>query len=325
MLVERNNMSIEQRTLGRTGLTVSILGLGAGGNSRLGLATGQTEEHAAEVVRAALDMGVTLIDTAHVYQTERAVGLALQGRKREGVVLSSKSPYLDANGQLLTPQAFAGNLESSLRKMGVETIDIYFIHGLGLDNYEESRERFVPVLEQARQAGKIRFYGVTEAFERDTRHAMLQRAVADDDWDVVMVGFNLINPSARESVLSATRQKGIGTLGMFAVRRALIDEEWLRALLQRLADQGDVDPALASAPNLMESMALNGVSETLSEAAYRFCAYEPGMDAVLSGTSSADHLRENLKAVQHGPLPEATLARLNQLFGKVDSVSGQVR
>lgn len=318
-------MTVEQRTLGRTGLTVSNLGLGAGGNSRLGLSTGQSEEHAAEVVRAALDMGVTLFDTARVYKTEWAVGLALQGRRRESVVLSSKSPYLDEKGQLLTAKAFADNLDTSLRELGVDMIDIYFIHGLRLEYYEASRERFLPVLEQARQAGKIRFFGVTEAFEQDTRHEMLQRALHDDDWDMVMVGFNLLNPSARKRVLSVSRQKGIGTLGMFAVRRALIDESWLRALLKRLADQGEIDPALAAAPDLMESLALNGVSETLSEAAYRFCAYEPGMDAVLSGTSSAAHLRENLEAVRYGPLPDETLARLEQLFGRVDSISGQVR
>lgn len=318
-------MSIEQRTLGRTGLTVSILGLGGGGNSRLGLATGQTEDHAAEVVRAALDMGVTLFDTAHVYNTERAVGLALRGRPRENLILSSKSPYLDENKELLTPRQFSENLETSLRHLGVETIDIYFIHGLTLPFYEASRERFLPVLEKARQAGKIRFIGITEAFERDTRHEMLQRGVADDDWDVVMVGFNLLNPSARERVLSVTRQKGIGTLGMFAVRRALIDETWLRVMLKRLADQGEIDPSLAAAPDLMESLAIRDVSETFSEAAYRFCAFEPGMDAVLSGTSSAAHLRENLEAVQHGPLPAETLERLKQLFGTVDSISGQVR
>ncbi len=318
-------MLVEQRTLGRTGLTASILGLGGGGNSRLGLSTGQDEAHAAEVVRAALDLGVTLFDTARVYQTERAVGLALRGRRREQVVLSSKSPYLDAEGQLLTPRAFADSLETSLHELGVEMIDIYFIHGLRLPNYEVARERFLPVLEQARQAGKIRFFGITEAFESDTRHEMLQRALNDDDWDVVMVGFNLLNPSARERVLAITRQKGIGTLGMFAVRRALIDETWLRALLQRLADRGEIDPALPVAPDLMDRLALRGVSESFSEAAYRFCSYEPGMDCVLSGTSSAEHLRTNLEAVQRGPLPGATLARLQQLFGKIDSISGQVR
>jgi aryl-alcohol dehydrogenase-like predicted oxidoreductase len=318
-------MAIEQRTLGRTGLVVSLLGLGAGGNSRLGLSTGQTEEHAAEVVRGALDLGVTLVDTARAYGTERPVGLALRGRQRDRIVLSSKCPYLDENGSLLTPEAFSENLDVSLRDLGVEMIDLYFIHGLTLPFYASARERFIPALERARQAGKIRFMGVTEAFERDTRHEMLQQAVQDPDWDVVMVGYNFLNPSARERVLSVTRQKGIGTLGMFAVRRGLINETWLRTLLQRLADQGEIDPALAAAPNLMHSLALTGVSETLSEAAYRFCAFEPGLDAVLSGTSNAAHLKINLEAVQHGPLPGATLTRLDQLFGKIDSLSGQVR
>jgi aryl-alcohol dehydrogenase-like predicted oxidoreductase len=75
----------------------------------------------------------------------------------------------------------------------------------------------------------------------------------------------------------------------------------------------------------MEALMLRGVCESFSEAAYRFSAFEPGMDCVLSGTSSARHLQENLEAVQRGPLPPETLKRLAELFGKVDVVSGQVR
>jgi aryl-alcohol dehydrogenase-like predicted oxidoreductase len=270
-------------------------------------------------------MGITMFDTARVYQTERPLGLAFRGRRRDQVVLSTKGPYLDDEDQLLTSQAFSENLDTSLRELGVDTIDLYFIHGLQLEHYNASRERYLPVLERARREGKIRFIGVTEAFESDTRHAMLQRAVQDDTWDVVMVGFNLLNPSARHRVLSTTHQKGIATLGMFAVRRGLIDESWLRILLQRLADRGEVDPSLLASPDLMERLALHGVSKTLAEAAYRFAAFEPGMDCVLSGTGSAEHLRANLASVQRGPLPAATLSRLDQLFGKIDSLSGQVR
>jgi aryl-alcohol dehydrogenase-like predicted oxidoreductase len=200
------------RTLGRTGLSVTLLGLGGGGNSRLGLSNGMNEDHAASVVRAALDLGLTMIDTARGYGTERPVGLALKGWPRENLVVSTKTPYLDAGKELLSLQAFENNLDTSLRELGLETIDIYFIHGLRLPYYEACRDRFLPVLERARQAGKIRFIGVTEAFETDTRHEMLQRAVLDDAWEVVMVGFNLINPSARERVLAITRPKGIGVL-----------------------------------------------------------------------------------------------------------------
>jgi len=318
-------MEIEQRNLGRTGLTVSLLGLGGGGNSRLGLSVGQDENHAAEVVRAGLDMGLTMLDTARGYGTERAVGLALRGRKRDQVVVSSKSPYDDESERLLSAQDFAQNLDTSLRELGLEWIDIYFIHGLAAESYAAVRERFLPVLQQARQAGKIRFFGLTEQFEHDTRHEMLRLALRDEDWDVFMVGHNLINPSARERVLAETRRRGIATLGMFAVRRGLIDPGWLRKLLRRLAQNGEVEPGLADQENLMAALGLEGVCETLAEAAYRFSAFTPGMDCVLSGTSSAAHLRQNLEAVRRGPLPPAALARLQELFGRIDSVSAQVR
>jgi aryl-alcohol dehydrogenase-like predicted oxidoreductase len=112
---------------------------------------------------------------------------------------------------------------------------------------------------------------------------------------------------------------------MFAGRRALIDERRLRVLLERMAEAGAVDPSLAQEPDLMAYLGLHGVCDTLFEAAYRFCAYEPGMDCVLVGTSSPDHLRLNLQAVKKGPLPQPVLDRLAQVFGKVDSVSAQIR
>jgi L-galactose dehydrogenase len=324
-------MSIETRTLGNTGLPVTMIGLGAGGNSRLGLATGKDETHAASVVRGALEMGITMIDTARAYQTEGAVGLAVEewcaqtGRKREEVVISSKGIYRHHGGELLSPQEFRDNIETSLRELRQETIDIYFIHGLSLDAYDTACDRYLPVLQQVRKEGKIRFIGVTEAFESDTRHEMLQRAVQDEHWDVLMVGFNILNQSARERVFAYTQKKGIATLGMFAVRRALIDENWLRILLKRLAENGEISPELTETPDLKEILGFTGVADTLSEAAYRFCAYEPGMDCVLSGTSSLEHLKANIKAIQRGPLPQETINHLKQLFGKVDSVSAQVR
>ena len=319
-----NLPGIEQRKLGNTGLEVSIVGLGAGGNSRLGLSLGQSEDHAASVAGAALDMGITMFDTAHAYRTERAVGRALKGYQ-QGVVVSSKHGCLDAQGELLSAEAFEEGLNESLQALGLETIDIYFIHGLRRQYYESAVERFLPVFERARQAGKIRFAGVTESFESDTRHEMLQRAVQDDYWDVFMVGFNLLNPSVRKTILPFTQRKGIATLGMFAVRRALIDEERLRILLGRMADAGTLDPSLAQEENLMTTLGLEGVCESLSEAAYRFCAFEAGMDCVLSGTSNPDHLRANLESVAKGPLPDETLSRLETIFGSVDSVSGQIR
>jgi aryl-alcohol dehydrogenase-like predicted oxidoreductase len=187
-----------------------------------------------------------------------------------------------------------------------------------------ARDRFRPVLEKAKQDGKIRLFGLTEVFEHDTRHEMLQLAVADGGWDIFMVGYNLLNQSARERVLVPAHDKGIATLGMFAVRRGLIEVDLLRIVLQRLAGMGEIDPELAQEKNLMAALGLEGVC-SLVEAAYRFCAFEPALDAVLSGTGSSAHLGMNLAAVEQGPLPAAVLTRLQELFGRVEGVSGQVR
>src|ERR1700754_1963975 len=80
-------MSMHYTTFGRTGLRVSVAGLGCGGFSRLGLGTGQSADHAVGLIRQALDLGVNLIDTAAVYGTEDVVGAALQGVPRDSVVV----------------------------------------------------------------------------------------------------------------------------------------------------------------------------------------------------------------------------------------------
>src|ERR1700735_5277884 len=81
---------MDYTTLGRTGLKVSVAGLGCGGNSRLGLSTGKTEADAVALVRTALDLGVNLIDTAAAYGTEAVVGRALRGVTRDNVVVCTK-------------------------------------------------------------------------------------------------------------------------------------------------------------------------------------------------------------------------------------------
>ena len=85
-----NDKTMEYTTLGRTGLKVSVAGLGCGGSRRLGLTAGQSETHCAGIIRQAVDLGVNLIDTAKSYGTESIVGVALKSMARESVVISTK-------------------------------------------------------------------------------------------------------------------------------------------------------------------------------------------------------------------------------------------
>ena len=84
---------MEYTTLGRTGLEVSVAGLGCGGFSRLGLGTGKSEADAIAIIREAMDLGVNLFDTAAAYGTEPVLGKALAGVARDKVVICTKAPF----------------------------------------------------------------------------------------------------------------------------------------------------------------------------------------------------------------------------------------
>jgi L-galactose dehydrogenase len=306
--------------LGRTQAVVSVAGLGCGGASRLGMAYGKDVEHAASVVRRAVDLGVTFIDTAQAYGTEEAVGRGIVGRRDEVFLSTKVSPGWGE--ELLTPQGLIEALEGSLRRLGTDRVDLYHLHGVRARQYAYCVETLLPELERQQAAGKIRFLGITEQFGRDTRHEMLQQALPEARFDVVMVGFSLLNPSARRTVFRETLKRDIGTLIMFAVRRALSRPEALKEMVAGLIAEGAVDPDKVDADDPLGFLREYVGAASVTEAAYRFCRHEPGAQVVLTGTGDAAHLEENLASIQGAPLPAPLQARLAEIFGAVDSVSG---
>ena len=135
---------MEYRRLGRTGLRVSVMALGCGGPSRLGLSTGRTTAQSAAVVQAALDAGVSFIDTATAYRTEPLVAAGLRGRRRDQVVLSSKrglrADRADGGDRLLTGAELEAAVEASLRRLHTDYIDVYHLHGVSAEQYPHARE-----------------------------------------------------------------------------------------------------------------------------------------------------------------------------------------
>lgn len=309
---------MDRTTLGRTGIETSVVGLGAGGPSRLGQSAGRDRADSVALVRRALELGVTLIDTSELYGTEDIVGEAITGRRDE-VVLSSKA-YWGTDDRVRTPAELTEALERSLENLGTDRLDVYHLHAVVPDRYEEVRDTLVPVLEGAKRDGKIRAVAVSEMFGADPGHEMLGRALRDGWPDVVMVGFNVLNQSARERVFPLTRESGVGTLIMFAVRRALSRPERLREVVAELAGQGllgeDLDPE-----DPLGFLVRDGGARSITEAAYRFCRDEPGVDVVLTGTGNVEHLAENVRALNGPPLGDEEAERLRRAFAGIDSVS----
>jgi L-galactose dehydrogenase len=313
---------VQRTTLGRTGLEVSVAGLGCGGHSRLGQSYGATDAESIAVIHRALDLGINVVDTARLYGTEDIVGRALVGRRDE-VVLSTKALPV-GGGQPISADALRASVEKSLGRLRTDRIDVFFIHGMKVGDVHHARDVLVPELLALRDAGKIRFLAASEAFASDHGHDALGQSLdAGDDWyDVLMVGHNPFNPSARDRVLAATEAREIGVYVMFAVRKALASPDGVRRVVADLVQAGQLDPDLVD-PDAPLGFLLDGAgASSLPEAAYRFARHEPGCHVVLTGTGSVDHLAENVAAINAPPLPADHLARLHALFGAVDSVTG---
>jgi len=311
---------MQYRTLGRTGLRVSVMGIGAGGPSRLGQHDRvRTEAESVALVLRGLDAGINFIDTAEAYRTEEIVGAAIAQRDRSKIIISTKKRL---RGENITPADLREGLHDSLRRLGTDYVDVYHLHGLKPDQYDYYRQEIVPAMEDLRQEGKIRFIGVTENWSGDLRHKMLARAVEDGCWDVIMVGFNLLNQTARESVLSAAIRKDIGVLIMFAIRRALSQPAKLKTTIQSLIESGEIDAKDINRENPLSFLVESGAAPSIADAAYRFCRDEPGAHVILSGTGNPQHLDVNLATFDSPPLPADITARLKQIFRGAHSVTG---
>src|SRR6266511_610268 len=149
-------------TLGRTGLRVSVLGLGGGGHSRLGQRTGATEDESAAIVRRALALGVTFVDTAEAYGTEAIIGGALSAARREDVVLSTKKS-LRVDGRLITAAELSSGLDTSLTRLRTDYVDIYHLHGVRADQYNHAVTELVPAMYKLRETiGELLGHGLID-------------------------------------------------------------------------------------------------------------------------------------------------------------------
>jgi len=310
---------MEYVTLGRTGLRVSVAGLGCGGFSRLGLGTGHSEAEAVGVVQAALDLGVNLVDTAAAYGTEAVVGRAIAGRPRDSVVIATKASAA-RGGEHTPPARVVESLDNSLRLLGVDCIDIFQLHGVPPSGYQHVRDVIVPALMTEREKGKFRFLGITETAPNDPEHEMLARAVPEEVWDVVMVAFHMMAQNARRAVFPLTRAHNVGTLLMFAVRSIFARPAQLAGTMRELAEAGKVPDWLARSDDPLGFLVHASGASSLTDAAYRFARHEPGVDVVLFGTGDRAHLRANVESILKPPLPEADQARLAELFGHLVGV-----
>lgn len=308
---------MQYRTLGRTGYRVSLVSLGTGGPSRLGQGSGVPEAQAHRLVRRALDLGVNLIDTAAGYgESEAILGRALRGVPVEACWIATKFSPFDGDQVKTDPAELRRSLERSLKRLGRETVDLFQLHGVTPAVYRQVVDRFYPEMVRAREAGKVRFLGITERFFADPAHAMLPMALADDLFDTIMLKYGILNQAAARQVLPMAEARNVGVLNMAAVRVKLSDPAQLEALLTDWKAAGKI-PADALPQRDPLGFLVHGDVASVMGAGYRFAAAHEAISTVLTGTANLTHLEQNVAAILGPPLPEADAARLRALFGNL--------
>ena len=196
------------RPLGRTGLNVSLLGLGTG--TRFGDAKSHRPSDATRLVRGAPELGVNYIDTAANYhEAETMLGSALMGVPRNRFILATKFFPANEQGQPITSQELRLSVERSLRRLRLDTIDILQIHGLRPQWYAPVMAELGAELDRLRAEGKYRFLGVAETILEDPRHEMLPLAVTDRRFATALVGYSLLSPWAEQQALPACAKAGV--------------------------------------------------------------------------------------------------------------------
>jgi aryl-alcohol dehydrogenase-like predicted oxidoreductase len=327
---------MEKRTLGRTSLEVSVLGFGCGAVGGL-MVRGDPADQERAVARA-LEAGVNYFDTAVQYgdgASERNLGRILRNLRPSDAIVGTKVRVPPAGSDDLRT-VIQRSLDGSLQRLGLDIVDIFYLHnpiaheGSG-DALSAQRvlEEVVPVFDQLRQQGKIRFLGVTAIGQTRALHEVIEARV----FDVAQVPYNLLNSSAGDRLpegypgqdydrlLDHTQAAGVGVVGIRVLAGGALSGSAERHPIASpppapIGSAATYEADLARAREL-SPLVSDGFSSNLSEAATRFAISHPAIATILVGMATTNEFEQALAAVDLGPLSPAGLARVAELQQKV--------
>jgi aryl-alcohol dehydrogenase-like predicted oxidoreductase len=291
------------RRLGRTGLMVSEIGLGALEIGRdWGIVAHDLHkpraDQAIRVLERAVELGINLVDSARAYVlSEQRIGQALaSGRlKREQIILATKAGehFGEKRGSEYdySYKAILLSLEESLELLNTPYVDLMQIHSAPLEVVRSGEA--MRALQDARAAGKCRFVGAS--FDDD--QACLE-AIASGDYDTIQINYNLLERTGAERLIAAAARADVGVLVKQPLARGLLTSKVVHASPR---ERKQVAPYLF----------LERQGQTLAEGALRFVLSNPGVHSVLCGSKRVEHLVSNARAGDGKGLTAEELERLN--------------
>jgi len=308
---------MKYRMLGKTGLRVSVIGLGT--MVHAGHFGPMKDEESLGAIETALELGVNFIDTSDAYgagYSETLLGNALKGR-REKVILATKGGNVmtgpNRGQRVFEPDYISRVMDESLQRLGTDYIDLYQLHNPTVEVIEKGE--VWSVLERAKQAGKIRHYGVSiNSMEEGIA------AVKDGRAETIQVEYNLLAQEPAEKIFLLAEQANVGIIARVPLRRGILTGKM--SLADETRFQGEDVRArsfkgeafakeLAKADQLR--FLVHGEVRTFVQAALAFCIAHPAVSITIPGARNSAQMGENAAGADV-EIPRADLDRVAELW-----------
>jgi aryl-alcohol dehydrogenase-like predicted oxidoreductase len=337
----RGVQEVETRGCGTSGLKVSTLGIGCwsfGGGEYWGR---QAQADADEVVRRAVELGITYFDTAEVYnegRSESSLGRAIRGIPRDRIAIGTK-----INPSNTAPETLMEHCEASLRRLGTDYIDLYMVHWPitpgSIGHFTEKKaplpsvERAFQTLRELQSQGKVRYIGVSNFAVPKLEQALDTGA----EIAVNQLPYSLVGRAIEYEILPLCRRIGIGVIGYMPLWQGLLSDRygsldelpvWRRRTRQfdsrknELARHGEQG---AEEETWQAVLAVRGIARELgastSDLALRWALAAPGVSCVLAGARDRRQLEANAAAAE-AELPEEASRRLAEATEPLKSKLG---
>ena len=308
---------MKYRTLGRTGLRVSVIGLGT--MVHAGHFGPTTDSESLSAIDAALDLGVNFIDTSDAYgagYSESLLGKALKG-KRDKVILATKGGNVmtgpNKGKRNFAPEYIDGVLHESLKRLESDWIDLYQLHNPTVDVIENGA--VWEVLERRKQEGKIRYYGVSiNTMEEGIAAVRTGRS------DSVQVEYNLLTQEPAEKIFPLAQEANVGIIARVPLKRGILTGKMTQADEHRFQGE-DVRARSFRGEALAKELAkteqlrfvVHGPVKSLGQAAIAFCLAHPAVAVTIPGARNEQQMCENAAAGDI-TLPSEDLARVADIW-----------
>ncbi|MCE5229611.1 aldo/keto reductase [bacterium] len=280
---------MKTRTFGNTGLGVTPIGLGTAQIGYLGLGQHECDR----LLAGALDLGINLIDTAASYMdSEEKIGRAISNRRGEFILVTKCGQHIDPDD----PPEWTGSLvrkslERSLRRLATDHVDVILLHSCPLAKLKEGE--LVEALLQCRADGLTKAIG----YSGDNEAAL--EAAGMKGLDCVEMSLNICDQGPIDRTLPTAAENGKAVIA----KRSLANAPWRDAAEHPSFYETYVQPYVKRLRAMGFTPDSLGFGGDWAEMAVRFAAYQQGVSCALVGGTKLEHIRENIDAIERGPLP----------------------